>query len=100
MRDKFRVKNLPIQVETCPVVKGVFLGWQIDLAKTPGYFCFVVTYDTRKDGEPDAYSVHLMRATSIGGNWLRIDSRRGLFWSQAESAFTTYDKLAIVPGRN
>lgn len=100
MQDGFKVKNLPVQVEVCPVIKGTFLGWQTDLANEPGYFCAVIAYDTRTDGDPDAYNVHLLRAKSIGGNWLRIDSRRGLFWSQAESAFTIYDKLAVGPGRN
>jgi len=101
--DKLRVKEAPTRVEGMPVIKGSFLGWQpnLVLAKTPGYFAFVITYDTspERNGDPDAYNVHLMRATSLDGRWLRIDSRRGLFRSEAEAAFNEHDKLAIRPGR-
>lgn len=102
--DKLRVKEAPTRVEKLPVIKSSFLGWQPDLvlAKTPGYFCCVITYDTtpERNGDPDAYSFHLMRATSLDGRWLRIESRRDMFLSEAEAAFTEHDKLAIRPGRN
>lgn len=99
-----RVKETPTRVERQPVIKGSFLGWQpnLVLAQTPGYFAYVITYDTtpERNGDPDAYSVHLMRATSLDGRWLRIESKRNLFWSEAEAAFNEHDKLAIRPGRS
>ena len=59
-------------------------------AKAPGYYyCCVITYDTtpERNGDPGAYSFHLMRATSLDGRWLRIESRRDMFLSEAEAAF-------------
>jgi hypothetical protein len=100
--NRLRVKEVPTRVEKQPVIKSSFLGWQpnLVLAQTPGYFAYVITYDTTTSGEPNAYSVHLMQATALDGRWLRIESRRGLFWNEAEAAFAEHDKLAIRPGRN
>lgn len=101
---KLRVKETPTRVEKLSVIKGSFLGWQPDLvqAKAPGYYCCVITYDTtpERNGDPGAYSFHLMRATSLDGRWLRIESRRDMFLSEAEAAFAEHDKLAIRPGRS
>lgn len=100
-RSQFLAKALPSTVEALPVIKASHLGWQDDdnLTQQPGYLAAVLTYDVTTRGEPNAYSIHLMRTVSADGRWLRIDSRRDLFWSQAESAFASYDKLAVRPGR-
>lgn len=100
-RPRLLAKVLPSEVEGQHVIKSSHLGWQDDenLSQQPGYFAAVITYDMKTGGEPNAYGIHLMRVISPDGRWLRIDSRRDLFWSQAEGAFAEYDKLAFRPGR-
>jgi hypothetical protein len=100
--NRLRVKEMPTRVEKQPVIKGSYLGWQpnLVLAREPGYFAYVITYDTTTDGDPNAYTVHLLRATALDGRWLRIESRRSLFLGEAEAAFAEHDKLAIRPGRS
>lgn len=100
-RSKLLAKALPSVVEGHHVIKASHLGWQDDdkLSQMPGYLAVVITYDTTTGGDPDAYSMHLLRTGTPDGRWLRIESVRGLFYNQAESAFDDYDKLAVRPGR-
>lgn len=100
-RSKLLAKALPSQVDGHHVVKTSHMGWQDDdkLSQMPGYLAVVITYDTTTGGDPDAYGMHLLRTGTPDGRWLRIESVRGLFWNQAESAFADYDKLAVRPGR-
>lgn len=100
-RSKLLAKALPSQVEGHHVVKSSHLGWQEneELSMMPGYLAVVITYDTTTGGDPAAYSMHLLRTGTPDGRWLRIESVRGLFHNQAESAFADYDKLAVRPGR-
>lgn len=101
-QERLRVKEAPTRVDRMPVIKSTFLGWQSNLVlgQTPGYFAYVITYDTATDGDPSAYHVHLMRAAALDSRWLRIESRHDLFWNEAEAAFAEHDKLAIRPGRS
>jgi len=100
-KKKLLAKQLPSMVDGHHVIKSTHLGWRDDeeLSQMPGYLAAVLTYDTSTGGDPDAYGVHLMRTGTPDGRWLRIDSARGLFYNQAESAFNDYDKLAFRPGR-
>lgn len=100
-RSKLLAKALPSTVDGHHVIKASHMGWQDDdkLSQMPGYFAVVITYDTATGGDPDAYGMHLLRTGTPDGRWLRIESVRGLFHNQAESAFADYDKLAVRPGR-
>jgi hypothetical protein len=94
-------KALPSVVDGHHVIKSTYLGWQEndEISMMPGYLAAVITYDVSTGGDPDAYSVHLLRTGTPDGRWLRIDSARKLFHGQAEAAFNEYDKLAFRPGR-
>lgn len=99
-RPKLLAKALPAEVAGERVIKSSQLGWLESLTEAPGYFAAVITYDMSSKEDPSAYSIHLMRAVSPDGRWLRIESVRDLFHNQAESAFNEYDELAFRPGRS
>jgi len=100
-RNPLLAKALPSTVDDHHVIKVSHLGWQDneELSMMPGYLAAVITYNAYSGDDPGAYGIHLMRTATPDGRWLRIDSRRNLMWSEAESAFASYDKLAVRPGR-
>jgi hypothetical protein len=100
-RKRLLAKAVPSTVDDQHVIKVSHLGWHDDerLAKQPGYFAAVITYDVYAGDEPDVYNVYLLRTGTPDGRWLRIESTRNLFHDQAEAAFNEYDKLAFRPGR-
>lgn len=99
--DKLNVREMPRKVERLPVVGGLYLGWNRVYSQEPGYFCYVVTYGSTKDGAPERYHGHLLRALRLDAQWLRIESARDMNQTDALATLKDYfDKLAVWPEGN